>query len=126
MKRLVDTGNLADAQYDELQALLAQARIPVHETRTHLFAFGALWVADEDFARAQEILRQESASFAQGARAEWEQRWREDYRGSTLHWLWHRAWEDPAGLLARVLLLAVAVGGFVLYPLYYAMTRGAG
>jgi len=57
MKRLVDTHHLADEQYKELLFLLQQARIHVHETHTHLLSFGALWVMDEDFGRAREILR---------------------------------------------------------------------
>ena len=118
MKRLVDTRYLEDAQYDELMALLRRAGIPVHETRTHLFSFGALWVPDQSFDRARGILRNESAAFAARAREEWEREWALQHRGSALRWFAYRLLSDPVEILLRVLLLALAVGAFVLYPVW--------
>jgi hypothetical protein len=118
VKRLVDTRHLEAEQYDELQSLLRQASIPVHETHTHLFSFGALWVPDESFDRAREILRNESAAFAARAREEWEREWALQHRGSALRWFAYRLLSDPMEVLLRVLLLALAVGAFLLYPLW--------
>jgi transposase len=118
MKRLVDTGNLEEEQYQELASLLQRENIFVHETRTHLFDFGAFWVRDEDFARAQEILRAESADYAARARESWERQWRLEYRSSALRWFLHRLFHNPAGVAARVVLLALALGAFVIYPLW--------
>ena len=36
--------------------MLEKAGVSFHETPTHLFSFGAIWVADEDFERAGAIL----------------------------------------------------------------------
>ncbi|MFY9316981.1 MAG: hypothetical protein WAO95_15665 [Burkholderiales bacterium] len=118
MKRLVDTRYLEDAQYDELMSLLRRARIPVHETRTHLLSFGALWVPDESFDRAREILRNESTAFAARARQEWEREWELQHRGSALRWFAYRLLSDPMEVLLRVLLLALILGAFLLYPLW--------
>ena len=118
MKRLVDTRYLADPQYDEVMSLLRGAGIPVHETHTHLLSFGALWVLDEHFARAQEILRTESKAYAARAREVWEREWELQHRGSALRWFAYRLLSDPMEVLLRVLLLALAIGAFVLYPLW--------
>lgn len=121
MKRLVDTRHLADEQYGELTALLRQAGIHVHETHTHLFSFGALWVMDQDFERAREILRGESRAYAARAREEWEREWALQHRGSALRWFAYRLLSSPGEMLLRVLLLALAVGAFVLYPLWFIL-----
>ncbi len=121
MKRLVDTRYLAEEQYDELMALLRAAGIAVHETSTHLFAFGALWVPDEEFDRAREFLRTQSKAYAARAREAWEREWELQHRGSTLRWFAYRLMSDPGGLLLRVLLLALAVGAFLVYPIWYVL-----
>jgi hypothetical protein len=118
MKRLVDLHHLADEQYDELTRLLREARIHVHETRTHLLSFGALWVQDEDFARAREVLRTESKAYALRAREAWEREWELQHRGSALRWFAYRLLSNPGEVLLRVLLLALTVGAFVGYPLW--------
>jgi hypothetical protein len=121
MKRLVDTHRLADEQYDELTSLLREAGVRVHETHTHLLSFGALWVPDEDFARARDILRNESAAYATRARAEWEREWELQHRGSKLRWFAYRLLSNPGEVLLRVLLLALTMGAFVLYPIWYIL-----
>jgi len=121
MKRLVDTRYLAEEQYDELMALLRAADIPVHETPTHLFAFGALWVPDEEFGRARDILRTQSRAYAARAREEWEREWELQHGGSALRWFAYRLQSDPGAVLLRVLLLATAVGAFLIYPIWYAL-----
>jgi hypothetical protein len=118
MKRLVDTRYLADQQYDEVMSLLREARIHVHETRTHLLSFGALWVLDEDFERAREILRTESKAYAARAREDWEREWALQHRGSALRWFAYRLLSDPMEVLLRALLLALAVGALLIYPLW--------
>ena len=121
MKRLVDTRYLADAQYDELMRLLRGAGIPVHETPTHLLAFGALWVPDESFERARSILREQSGAYASRAREEWEREWELQHRGSALRWFIYRLLSDPGDVLLRVLLLTLAVAAFVGYPIWYLL-----
>lgn len=121
MKRLVDTRYLAEAQYDELMGLLRGAGIPVHETQTHLFSFGALWVPDESFERARAVLREQSGAYAARAREEWEREWELQHRGSALRWFTYRLLSDPSGVLLRVLLLALAVAAFVGYPIWYLL-----
>jgi len=121
VKRLVDTRYLEDEQYDEVMALLRRAGIPAHETHTHLFSFGALWVPDEDFVRAREILSGQAHAFAVRAREQWEREWQIEHRGSGLRWFAHRLFHNPAGTLLRVLLLALAVGAFVLYPIWFSL-----
>jgi len=121
VKRLVDTHHLADPQYEELTTLLRQAGIHVHETHTHLLSFGALWVRDEDFSRAREILRTESTAYATRARAAWEREWEIQHRGSRLRWFAYRLLSDPGEVLLRVLLLALTAGAFVLYPIWYVL-----
>ncbi len=118
MKRLVDTRYLAEAQYDELMALLRAAGIAVHETPTHLFAFGALWVTDAEFERARDILRTQSKAYATRARDDWEREWQLQHRGSALRWFAYRLLSDPGAVLLRVLLLALALGAFVVYPIW--------
>ena len=121
MKRLVDTRHLADEQYGELMTLLRQAGVHAHETHTHLFSFGALWVMDEDFERARQILRDESKAYAARAREEWEREWELQHRGSALRWFAYRLLSDPLEVLLRVLALALVVGAFVLYPIWYIL-----
>ena len=121
MKRLVDARHLAEEQHEELRSLLEQARIPVHETPTRLFAFGALWVPEEDFGRAQEILRAESKAYAASARETWEREWELQHGGSALRWLAYRVLSDPLEMLLRLLLLALAAGAFVGFPLWVVL-----
>jgi hypothetical protein len=118
VKRLVDTRYLAEEQHKELTSLLRDARIHVHETHTHLLSFGALWVMDQDFDRAREILRTESKAYAARAREDWEREWQLQHRGSALRWFAYRLLSDPLEVLLRALLLALAVGAFLLYPLW--------
>lgn len=115
----MDIGRLAEDQRDELIALLDRAGIPYHETQTHLFSFGAIWVPDGDFTRATEILKTESKAYAARAREEWEREWRTEYRGSFTRWFIHRLWYSPSGMLARLVLLGLALWFFVLWPLSF-------
>jgi len=101
--------------------LLKSAGIPVHETPTHLFSFGALWVPDESFGQARDILRTQSKAYAVRAREEWEREWELQHRGSALRWFAYRLVSNPGEVLMRVLLLALAVGAFVGYPIWYVL-----
>ncbi len=86
MKRLFDTGDLADDQCKELASRLLEERIFVHETRTRFLDFGALWVKDEDLSRAREVLRTESALYAPRVLAKWERQWRIEYKNPGIRW----------------------------------------
>ena len=102
-------------------SLLTSAGIPVHETPTHLFSFGALWVPDESFGQAREILRSQSKAYVARAREDWEREWQLQHQGSALRWFACRLFSNPGEILLRGLLLAVAVGAFVAYPIWYVL-----
>lgn len=121
MKRLVDHRYLAEAQHAELLALLDKAGVPFHETPTHLFSFGAVWVMDEDFERARDILRAQSGAYAARAREDWEREWAQEHRGSALRWYANQVALDPAGAIGRTVLLVLAVAVFVVWPLWYVV-----
>ena len=121
MKRLVEHRFLTEEQHAELLALLRKADVPFHETPTHLLSFGAIWVLEEDFGRAREILREESAAYAARAKEEWEREWTVEHRGSALRWYARQVALDPAGTLGRTVLLVLAFAAFVLWPLWYVV-----
>ena len=121
MKRLVDLSDLANGQYKELIHLLGVERISVHETKSHFMDYAAIWVSDDDFPRAREMLRKEALAFSVRARAKWERQWHVEHKGSTVRWFAHRLFRSPAGTITRVLLLVVMVGLFVFYPLWHVV-----
>ena len=121
MKRLVDHRYLADAQHAELRALLEKAGVPFHETPTHLFSFGAIWVPDEAFERARDLLRTQSSSYAARAREAWEREWEAEHRGSALRWYLNQVALDPAGAIGRTILLVLALAIFVGWPLWFVV-----
>src|ERR1044071_6178421 len=105
MRRLVDTGQLAGPQYKELVSLLHQERIRFHETQTHFMDNGAIWVQDNDFPRATEILRTESTVYGVRTRSKWEREWKTEYKGSFVRWFAHRLFRSPVGTIIRVVVL---------------------
>ena len=121
MRRLVDTGHLAGSQYNELVSLLRQERIRFHETQTHFMDNGAIWVQDEDFPRATEVLRTESTVYGARARSKWEREWQTEYKSSSIRWFAHRLFRSPVGTIVQVLLLVLMVAAFVLYPLWHVV-----
>lgn len=123
MKRLVGLAQLEPNQLEELRALLRADGIEFTETPPSLISFGSIWVADEQFPRAREILQQESAVFAARAREIWLREWREEHRRSYLRWLLARLRGNPAEVILAFLLLAFFVGLAVVYPLLYLAQR---
>lgn len=121
MRRLVDTGHLAEPQYHELVSLLRQERIPIHETQTHFMDNGAIWVQDEDFPRAVDALRTESTVYAARARAKWEREWKIEHKNSFLRWFMHRLFRSPLGTILRLSILALMVWAFALCPLWHVV-----
>lgn len=121
MKRLVGLGQLEAGQLEELRELLKARGIEFSETPPSLISFGSLWVPDEDFARAKELLEQESTTFAARARETWEQEWRGVHQGSYLRWLFARLRANPGEMLLALLLFAFFVGLFGVYPLAYLL-----
>jgi hypothetical protein len=65
--------------------------------------------------------RTESTAFGARAREEWEREWELQHRGSALRWFAYRLLSNPGEVLLRVLLLALMVGAFVLYPIWYIL-----
>jgi hypothetical protein len=123
VKRLIALSLLEPKQLEELRALLRESGIECSETAATLFSSGALWVQEQDLARARELLSQESAAFAARAREEWEREWREEHGSSGLRWLVARLRANPVEMLAALALLALLVWLLVLYPLYYLLQR---
>jgi len=123
VKRLVGLAQLESDQLAELRALLDSHGIRFSETPPTLLGFGSIWVEDEDFPRARELLRQESATFAAQARAQWEQEWREIHKGSHARWILGRLIQRPGEFFLALLLLAFFLGLLVVYPLLYLARR---
>jgi hypothetical protein len=120
MRRLVGLP-LDVRQEEEIMRLLTEAGIAYRETRSpfRLLGADAIWVADEDYARACAILEGEAKAFAETARAEWKAEWVTEHKGSYLRWLWSRARQASFGSLLRVLFLIALVGVMLFYPLAY-------
>jgi hypothetical protein len=119
MKRLVDSAQLDEPQYKELVSLLRQERIPFHETQTHFMDNGAIWVAEEHFSRATDVLRTESAVYGARAKAKWERQWRTEYKSSFVRWFTHKLFRSPVGTVVRLVLLILMLAAFVVYPLWH-------
>jgi hypothetical protein len=123
MKRLVGLSQLEDKQHEELLELLRSHGIEHRETPPSLLSFGAIWVRNEDFALARELLRQESAAFAAQARELWQREWHEQYRGSYGRWFLARLRTNPAEFLLALLLLGFFLWLAFVYPLVYLARR---
>jgi hypothetical protein len=123
MKRLVGLSQLEAKQHEELLELLRSHDIEHRETPPSLLSFGSIWVREEDFVRARELLRQESAAFAAQARELWQREWREQYRGSYGRWFLARLRTNPAEFLLALLLLAFFLWLALVYPLVYLARR---
>lgn len=118
MKRLVSLP-LDPRQEEELLRLLNEAGIDYKETRTpaRFIAGDAIWVADEDYPRAREILEREARRFAEAARARWNAEWEKEHGRSYARWLWHRARATSPEAWFKALLLIALVALMLLYPL---------
>lgn len=121
MKRLVRLALLEPKQHDELVELLQANGVRFQETPAGLLRSGAILVGDDDFARAQELLRAHSLAFAEAARRDWEEEWRTQHGQSAARWFFNRLRGDPLGVIGKVILLAAAVGLFVVYPIWYVV-----
>jgi hypothetical protein len=82
---------------------------------------GAIWVQDDDFPRATEVLRTESTVYAVRARSKWEREWKTEYTGSFVRWFAHRLFRSPVGTIIRVVVLVLMVIAFILYPLWHVV-----
>lgn len=123
MKRLVGLSQLEAAQLEELKALLRADGIEFSETPPSLISFGSIWVRDEDFPHAKARLLEESAAFAERARAAWRKEWEEEHRRSYARWLFARLRGNPAEVILALLLLAFFVGVLLVYPLLYLLRK---
>lgn len=110
---------LPPEQEQEILRLLDGAGIAHKETRSTSRFFGsdAIWVAEEDYARARQIVDREAAEYAAAARAEWNAEWRREHGGSYARWLWSRLRGTTPEALMRALLLILLVAVMLLYPL---------
>lgn len=120
MKRLVGLP-LEERQEKEIMRVLTEAGIAYRETRSpfRLLSADAIWVADEDYARASALLDNEAKAFAETAREEWHAEWLGTHKGSYLRWLWSRVRRGTLADLLRVVLLIALVGVMLFYPLAY-------
>lgn len=101
--------------------LLTESGIPYRETRSpfRLLSADAIWVSDEDYARAYALLEAEAEAFAAAARAEWNAEWLTEHKGSYLRWLWSRVRRASFANLVTALFLIALVAVMLLYPLAY-------
>lgn len=118
MKRLVALP-LEPEQEREILRLLDEAGIAHKETRSksRLFGSDAIWVSEQDYLRAREIVDKEAAQYAAAARAEWNAEWRREHGGSYARWLWSRLRRTTPEALVRALVLILLVGLMLFYPL---------
>ena len=118
MKRLVGLP-LEEGQEDDILRMLDEARIAYRVTRSLsiLIGGGAIWVPDEDYPRARELLEREAQAFAAAARAQWRSEWRTEHQGSYLLWLWNRFRQTPPSTLLKALALLGLLALMLLYPL---------
>lgn len=121
MRRLVRLALLEPKQHDELVELLQANGVRIQETPAGLLRSGAILVGDDDFEKAQELLRAHSTAFAEEARKNWEEEWRTQHGQSSARWFVNRLRADPLGVIGKVILLAAAVGLFVVYPAWYVV-----
>jgi hypothetical protein len=118
MKRLVALP-LESEQEREILRLLDEAGIAHKETRSksRLFGSDAIWVAEQDHARAKAIVDKEAADYAAAARAQWQAEWRREHGGSYARWLWHCLRRATMEDFVRALFLIALVSVMLLYPL---------
>lgn len=118
MKRLASLP-LPPEQEREILRLLDEAGIAHKETRakSRLFGSDAIWVAEQDYLRAKEIVDKEAAQYAAAARAQWRDEWHREHGGSYARWLWNRLRRTTPEALVRALVLILLVGLMLFYPL---------
>lgn len=118
MKRLVALP-LESEQEREILRLLDEAGIAHKETRakSKLFGSDAIWVSEQDYLRAKQIVDKESAEYAAAARAQWQAEWRREHGGSYARWLWSRLRRATMEDFMRALFLVALLGLMLLYPL---------
>lgn len=118
MKRLASLP-LPPEQEREILRLLDEAGIAHKEARakSRLFGSDAIWVAEEDYARARAIVDNEAADYAAAARAQWQAEWRREHGGSYARWLWHRLRRATLEDVVRALFLVALAALMLLYPL---------
>jgi hypothetical protein len=118
MKRLVALPLEAE-QEREILRLLDEAGIAHRQTRakSKLFGSDAIWVSEQDYLRAKQIVDKESAEYAAAARAQWQAQWRREHGGSAARWLWSRLRRATPEDVVRALFLVALLGLMLLYPL---------
>jgi len=118
MKRLVALPLEAE-QEREILRLLDEAGIAHKETRakSRLFGSDAIWVSEQDYLRAKQIVDKESAEYAAAARAQWQAEWRREHGGSYARWLWSRLRRATPEDVVRALFLVALLSLMLLYPL---------
>lgn len=101
--------------------LLTEAGIQYRETRSpfRLLGADAIWVTDEDYARARAILEGEAKAFAETARAEWNAEWVGEHKGSYVRWLWSHVRQASLASFLTVLFLIALVAVMLFYPLAF-------
>jgi len=103
-----------------MELLLANG-IAAREVASNFLVPATIWVEEDDYEKALEIASSVGARHAKQARSEWEREWRERYKGSYIRWIAEKA-RRPRNLF-KLLLLALMVGVFVIYPIMYAFRR---
>src|SRR5688500_5936454 len=99
---LMDLYRTADAQVEDIQQFLRRARIRYHISKLNVPA-RYIYVRESDYARARQVIKEESEAFSLKQREEWEREWREGYKGS--YWTWLKAQRGARAKLGALRLL---------------------
>lgn len=116
MRHLVKLADLAPGQEEEIVALLERRGIAHRVTPAGVLLQGRILVAEDRYAEAKALLREESEAFAAKARAQWSTEWQTEHGGSAWRWFMNRLRADPAGTFVKLLALVAMVAIFVVYP----------
>lgn len=119
MLRLIEPNS--SQERTEILNLLVANGIRYHETDASFLSPPALWVEETDYQKALEIAESVEARYSRLEKERWKLEWREKYGGSKLQWFLQKAREP--GTWVRMALLAIMLGIFLVYPLFYVFRR---
>ena len=118
MKRLLV---LRDAEQEmAIRQLMASHRIEVSESEVNFLDEASLWVRDEDYPRATELLEDQVTSDARERRLESKREWTEHWGGSYVRWFLRAMTAHPQRIF-RLILLILIVWLVALSPLWTAL-----
>ena len=120
MKRLIPLP-LDPEQHEEIVRLLQEAQIEYREISapSRLLSSDAMWVAEDDYPRAHELVQKQSKAFAARRRDQWQAEWTSEHAQSYARWLYSRLRMRPAETLLKLAALLALIGLLLIYPLTF-------